>query len=147
MDVILKHLYFLQRKLNPTNKDAEVENEEDVKIKKTDTIGFYEVIDNEKEKFPAMVDKIRDIELRMIERLKKNYVKLEKKKGRDSLQSDFEIFDINVSPRTKRRIKYNSQDSNQLLQQNFHEKIYGKLIKNSHQFYSLTKSSNMVKIG
>lgn len=147
LDVILKNMYYIQRMLSASikeNDDKKIQS--DVIVNRTDSIGFYESLEGRKQKFPSMVDKIGDMENHKLDRMRKNYVKLEKKSKGDWLQSDFEVFKIKVSPRTKRRIKRNKEDASQLKQTNFYQKYYLRMIEFEKTFYTAEEEDNIVNI-
>lgn len=139
-------MYFIQRMLSANSKDTKSKKlESNVTVNRTDTIGFYESLEGRKQKFPSMVDKIKVMEEEKVDQMRRNYVKLEKKSKGDWLQSDFEVFRINVSPRTKRRIKRMKEDASQLKQVNFHQKFYRKMIEFQKMFYTVDEDQNLVK--
>lgn len=145
LDTILKHLYFIQRMLmTSSNSYSGNKLQSRIQVNKTDTISFYESLEGKNQKFPSMVDKVAEIEEMKVEQMRKNFVKLDKKTRGDWLQSDFEVFDITISPRTKRRIKRNKEDAGQLRQMNFHEKFYVKMIMFEKHFFSLKEEDKQL---
>ena len=143
LEDIVKNFYYLTRLLqsNQTIDPSLIKN--GININHSDSISFYESLSGKQDMFPSMVGKVKEMELLELQKYKENFIVDDETRNTDTnLSSDFEAFNLKFSPRTKRRIKRNQQQSSQLKQQNFHEKFYKKLLHGAQLFYSIDDDSS-----
>lgn len=141
---MVKNYYYLNRLLQ-SNVVVEPIKKHQVNIHHSDSISFYESLSGKQDMFPSMVGKVKEIEASQQEKYKENFVNLDRKSTAydddlNNLSSDFEAFNLKLSPRTRVRIKRNQMQSSQLRKQNFHENFYKKLLHGSEFYFSVAES-------